>query len=50
MSEELTTYQIYLMLLGFLEFRKEDHTTGIMLKAMLTELYKRATESEDNNE
>lgn len=41
----LTTYQIYLILLGYLA----DHDDGEMLKPMLTELYRKA-ESEDDNE
>lgn len=45
MNEELTTYQIYLFLLGYLAERNDD--TGIMIKGMITELYKRAKESEE---
>lgn len=37
--KELTTYQIYLILLGYLAERNDDTE---MLKTMLTELYKRA--------
>lgn len=46
MKIELTTYQIYLMLLGYLAERHDDTA---MLKNLLVELYKRAykTESED---
>lgn len=39
MTNDLTTYQIYLILLGYLT---EQHDDTQMLKSMLTELYKRA--------
>ena len=38
MKTELTTYQIYLILLGYLA----EHDDSEKLKHMLTELYKRA--------
>jgi hypothetical protein len=38
MKNELTTYQIYLILLGYFT----DHDDPEMIKSMLTELYKRA--------
>ena len=41
--KELSTYQIYLILLGYLAERHDDTE---MLKNLLVELYKRA-ESED---
>jgi hypothetical protein len=52
MRNDLTTYQIYLMLLGYLT---ERHDNTQMLESMLVELYRRASkadlacESEENN-
>ena len=43
MKPELTTYQIYLILFGYLA----EHDNSEMLEYMLTELYKRA-ESEEH--
>ena len=43
MKKELTTYQIYLILLGYLA----EHNDSEMLKSMLTELYKRAESEEE---
>ena len=43
MKKDLTTYQIYLILLGYLT---EQHTTG-MLRKMLVELYRRADKAEN---
>lgn len=43
MNNELTTYQIYLMLLGYLDGQHDDTR---MMKSMLTELYKRANKAE----
>ena len=40
MKNDLTTYQIYLMLLGYLT----EHENTEKLKSMLTELYKKAEE------
>ena len=44
---ELSTYQIYLMLLGYLTERHDDTE---MLKSMLIELYKRANKAESEDE
>ena len=46
MTNDLTTYQIYLILLGYLAERHDDTQ---MLRNMLVELYRRAdrAESED---
>lgn len=41
--KELTTYQIYLILLGYLAERNDDVE---MLRSMLLELYKRADKME----
>lgn len=43
MKNYLTTYQIYLMLLGYLN-EKNDNTT--LLRNMLFELYRRADKTE----
>ena len=40
---KLSTYQIYLILLGYLA---EQHDDTEMLKSMLIELYKRANKTE----
>lgn len=42
MEKELTTYQIYLILLGYVT----GHNDSEMIKAMLSELYKRAKEQD----
>lgn len=44
MKNDLTTYQIYLMLLGYLTEQNDDNAqfTQKMLTTLLTELYKRA--------
>ena len=42
---KLTTYQIYLMLLGYLA----EHRDTEMLKSMLLELYMRANKAESEN-
>lgn len=45
--KELTTYQIYLILLGYLaeiSAREYDNDNTEMMKTMLTELYKRTLE------
>ena len=47
MTNELTTYQIYLILLGYL-VEQVEHDDAEMLKPILTELYRRA-ESEDKD-
>lgn len=44
MENNLTTYQIYLILLGYLA---ERHDNTEMLKSMLVELYRRADKSEN---
>lgn len=47
MENNLTTYQIYLMLLGYLT-ESNDNTTQ-MLKKMLFELYRRADKAESED-
>lgn len=44
MINDLTNYQIYLMLLGYLANKNDDNTQ--VLKSVLTELYKRADKLE----
>ena len=44
MENNLTTYQIYLILLGYLAERHE--CDNVMLRGLLTELYKRAEEND----
>ena len=46
MTNDLTTYQIYLMLLGYLSERHDDTR---MLKSMLVELYRRADKEESED-
>ena len=50
MKDDLTTYQIYLMLLGYLT--EQNDNTAQQLINLLAELYKRAekAESEELNE
>lgn len=45
-TNNLTTYQIYLILLGYLTERNDDTQ---MLKSMLVELYRRANKSESED-
>lgn len=47
--KELTTYQIYLILLGYLTELNDDVETVEMLRSMLLELYKRADKNADSN-
>ena len=46
MTNDLTTYQMYLMLLGYLTERNDNTHNTQMLVDMLDELYRRAVKAE----